>query len=283
MTRRWILILIGAALLVPLALAFTHPKWVVSSGALSPQHAELASNCFACHVPFRGAPSERCIACHAVAKIGLRSTKGVPIPKPAGKAAFHQALVEQDCVTCHSGHVSSQLAPSGIKTFAHTLLRPEMRDRCETCHTAPKNEIHRGIAVGCKQCHKPDGWKPAAFDHKLLTKSVLERCETCHKAPNDTRHGNIKGNCALCHTPERWEPATFNHAKHFVLDGDHDVACATCHAGDDYRRYTCYGCHEHNPEEIRRKHLEEGIRDFENCVRCHRSADEEPGEERERD
>lgn len=282
MTQRWVLILIGAILLVPLALSFAYPEWMVMPGSLPSYHAELTSNCFACHAPFRGASSDRCIACHAVQQIGLRSTKGVRLVSPAAKTAFHQALIEQDCVTCHTGHVSSQLAPSGSKTFAHALLRPETRDRCETCHAAPKNEIHRDITAGCKQCHKPDGWRPASFDHNLLSKPVLERCEACHKAPNDTQHGKIKGNCALCHTPQHWEPATFDHAKHFVLDGDHDAACATCHVGGNYRAFTCYGCHEHRPDEIRAKHLEEGIRDFENCVRCHRSA-QEPGEGRERD
>jgi cytochrome c2 len=28
------------------------------------------------------------------------------------------------------------------------------------------------------------------------------------------------------------------------------------------------------PAKIRREHIEEGIRDFDNCVECHRSADE---------
>lgn len=42
----------------------------------------------------------------------------------------------------------------------------------------------------------------------------------------------------------------------------------------DYSRYTCYGCHEHTPDNIRREHIEEGIRDFDNCVECHRNADE---------
>jgi hypothetical protein len=45
----------------------------------------------------------------------------------------------------------------------------------------------------------------------------------------------------------------------------------TCHVRNDYSRYTCYGCHEHTPDNIRRKHVEEGIRQFDNCVECHRS------------
>jgi len=41
-----------------------------------------------------------------------------------------------------------------------------------------------------------------------------------------------------------------------------------------YPHYTCYGCNEHSPANIRREHTEEGIRNFDNCVECHRSASE---------
>jgi hypothetical protein len=59
-----------------------------------------------------------------------------------------------------------------------------------------------------------------------------------------------------------------------VLDRDHNTRCVTCHVRNDYQQYTCYGCHEHTPANIRREHVEEGIRDFNDCVECHRSADE---------
>mgnify|MGYP003381731295 CR=1 FL=1 len=62
-----------------------------------------------------------------------------------------------------------------------------------------------------------------------------------------------------------------------VLDGDHNATCVTCHTTPDFKRYTCYGCHEHTPANIRSEHEEEGIRNFENCVECHRSADDEGG------
>jgi hypothetical protein len=62
----------------------------------------------------------------------------------------------------------------------------------------------------------------------------------------------------------------------------------TCHARNDYSRYTCYGCHEHTLTNIRRKHIEEGVSKFDNCVECHRSANKhdikggEGGGQRER-
>ena len=52
------------------------------------------------------------------------------------------------------------------------------------------------------------------------------------------------------------------------------MKCATCHIRNDYSAYTCYGCHEHSAEKIRREHVKEGIRDYRNCVECHRNADE---------
>jgi hypothetical protein len=76
--------------------------------------------------------------------------------------------------------------------------------------------------------------------------------------------------------PPAWTPATFAHEKHFLLDRDHNVPCATCHLGNVFSRYTCYGCHEHTVSNIERKHRKEGITDFKNCVTCHRSASEEP-------
>jgi hypothetical protein len=82
----------------------------------------------------------------------------------------------------------------------------------------------------------------------------------------------LTGGCAQCHQTQAWKPATFDHDKHFLLDENHNVSCVTCHAANDYSKYTCYGCHEHTPENVLREHREEGIRNLDNCVRCHRSA-----------
>jgi len=225
-TRRWILILIATNLVAIIALAFVYPHLMVSPGALVSGHAELTTDCFACHAPLRGAASERCVACHALADIGLRTTKGVPLTQSAKKAAFHQELIAHDCMACHSDHQGPELAKRSRKPFSHALLRAASRDRCERCHTAPKTGIHSDATVNCGQCHHQDGWKPATFDHVKL----------------------------------------------FVLDRDHNATCVTCHANKDYKKYTCYGCHEHQPDKVRKEHIKEGIQNFENCVQCHRGA-----------
>jgi hypothetical protein len=152
------------------------------------------------------------------------------------------------------------------------MLRAAIRERCATCHAAPGNDLHRALRVACDKCHRTDAWKPASFDHAGLTQAELNRCESCHQAPADTLHNQMRGNCAQCHQPPAWKPATFDHDQYFPLDGDHNVTCGTCHSGQNYRQYTCYGCHEHTPENVQARHREEvGSGSLDQCVRCHRN------------
>ena len=236
MKSPWLWIVIAVNLVVLVALAFVYPHLMMSPGLLVPDHAALATDCFACHTPLRGASAERCMTCHALPDIGLRTTKGVAIKvTPAAgtaplKVSFHQELTEQNCMACHSDHAGPKLVLRSSKKFSHALLRVQTRERCVTCHVAPSNALHRDLSVGCVQCHKTEAWKPATFDHD----------------------------------------------KFFVLDRDHNVSCATCHiVSTDFSKYTCYGCHEHTPANVRREHEDEVIQNLDNCVRCHRSADGE--------
>jgi hypothetical protein len=57
MKRRWFIALIAVNLLVMVALAFVYPHLMVSPGPLIGAHAELATDCFACHTPWRGIAS----------------------------------------------------------------------------------------------------------------------------------------------------------------------------------------------------------------------------------
>ncbi len=97
-------------------------------------------------------------------------------------------------------------------------------------------------------------------------------------APSDPLHRQITGNCLQCHKQSAWTPATFAHDQYFVLDRAHHATCVTCHVNNDYKRYTCYECHEHSESGIARKHEEEGLRSFSNCVQCYRSSSGEGGE-----
>jgi hypothetical protein len=267
---------IGANLVGLVTIAFIYPHLMVSPGALVEEHAYLATDCFACHAPWRGASSQRCVSCHGLPDIGLRTTKGAALPQSGVKTAFHQELIEQDCMACHSDHAGPKLTQRSRKPFSHALLRIEVQQRCVACHARPADRIHKDLTIGCAQCHSAQRWKPATFDHALLTKAQQAGCDGCHKAPADALHRQLRGNCAQCHTQDRWKPATFDHAKSFVLDRDHDTKCETCHINSDYSRYTCYGCHEHTPAKVREEHAEEGIQNFEDCAECHRDPRAEP-------
>lgn len=100
-----------AANLIALAiLAFVYPHLMVGPGKLIPGHSELETDCFACHAPFFGTTTERCIICHKPDDIGQLTTLGEPIQKPLTSTPFHQKLVKQDCLACHSDH-------AGVKRF----------------------------------------------------------------------------------------------------------------------------------------------------------------------
>ena len=188
----------------------------------------------------------------------------------------------------------------------HTPLRGATADRCIACHapadiglrttqgvaikaataTPLKMSFHQELAdQNCMACHSDHAGpkltqrsrKP--FSHAMLQVQTRDRCDACHAPPGNDMHRRLSNGCAQCHTTKGWKPATFEHDKLFLLDKDHNADCETCHVGGNYRQYTCYGCHEHTPANVRAEHTEEGIRNFENCVECHRSADGEAGGE----
>lgn len=225
---RTVKLVLAANLLVLAVLAFAYPQFMIAPGALTSSHRSLEADCFACHAPLRGVQAQNCMVCHEPAQIGRLTTAGLPVAKPRTSVPFHQELIAQDCLACHTDHTG--------------VMRLRRQDR---------------------------------FDHALLQPDARKQCQACHPPPKDTLHQQITGNCGQCHRQDKWLPATFDHDRYFLLDRDHDTQCVTCHERNDYSRYTCYGCHEHTPANIRSKHVEEGIRNFANCVECHRSADED--------
>jgi hypothetical protein len=275
---------IAVLLGVVFALCFVRPQTMLAPGPVVAAHTGIAQDCFACHAPLHGAAAARCIACHNPSRIGLFTTRGAPLPK--GAIAFHQQLREPDCMACHTDHAGPALARHSPVGFRHALLQPAVQSRCNACHAAPTGlrlgPLHKAFAATtCGDCHTTRGWKPAAFRHESLTPALRSQCATCHRAPAGALHrGFGTMNCVQCHSTTAWEPANFAHDRLFRLDGDHNVACATCHVGGNTARYTCYGCHEHQPARIIAEHREEGIRNIDNCVRCHRSSSE-GGEGRE--
>ncbi len=364
-----LLLIVGIAMAYILMRTVHTPESMITPGAPIQAHNEVANDCFACHTPFRGAPSDKCIDCHTVDEIGLVTTKGETIARDRKGIRFHQQLLESDCVACHSDHKGVQpFRP--IKRFSHKLLDVKLQKQCNSCHDKPDGKLHRRLSDDCGLCHTQNEWEKATFKHKSLEPAVLRQCESCHETPDDKRHrkfnkdcGSCHGyeawepasfkheklpeaklaqceschdkprdkrhrkfegkcdtchgyddweaaefrhsrlppaelkqcqschepkddslhrstrlTCGECHSQDEWEPATFEHSKYFRFDRRHRKDCDVCHENNDYSKFTCYGCHEHSPRRIRGEHLEEGIRDFDNCEECHRSANEHEAE-----
>ncbi|UCE86326.1 MAG: hypothetical protein JSU66_00845 [Deltaproteobacteria bacterium] len=140
--------------------------------------------------------------------------------------------------------------------------------------------LHTALAdPTCGACHAEHAATfnrrpPVRFAHTALTASARAACATCHVAPTDSLHAGVDERCGACHGTGRWTPADYDHDRYFRFDRAHPPDCGSCHPGGVLERYTCYGCHEHTPQNMAREHREEGIRDFEACVQCHRSGDE---------
>jgi hypothetical protein len=263
------------------ALVIWLPEATVSPGDMIAGHEPLASDCFRCHSAFRGTPSQKCVACHALATIGLELTSGAPITSARGRPPFHQALLDASCVACHSDHLGTG-RPGANAIFTHELLRQDVVASCGDCHgdRVPQDDIHRSAPETCGTCHGFAAWTPATFDHAVLSAGQRKACVACHlrNRPNDGLHRQAGDDCVACHGTQAWKPATFEHGKYFRFDRHHPGdPCQSCHP-DTLERYTCYGCHEHTPPGIAREHREEGITDFADCVRCHRSGDEHEAE-----
>ncbi|HSV85808.1 MAG TPA: cytochrome c3 family protein [Levilinea sp.] len=200
----------------------------------------------------------------------------------------HQVLPSgQDiaCVDCHA--VDSVQADPRKCTDCHTALDPSyMKDHLRT------------VGPDCLQCH--DGTdRMAGFDHaavfpldgqhRRLECSACHAnfhfgdmsglCIDCHAEP-DIHAGFFGTQCQRCHTTQAWTPALLlQHT--FSLDHGEggDLTCQTCHV-DTYSEYTCYSCHEHQPEDMAKKHLEEGIsaQELIECAACHPTGREKEGE-----
>lgn len=218
-----------------------------------------------------------CLACHD----GL-DTYGKAFDHNQQAFPLQGKHAEVACGDCHSG--ARQIAD----------LRSAPQD-CFTCHA--QDDPHKGqFGRDCGACHHAGDWADATFDHSLAAfplrgAHTRVSCEECHPDRRFTgtpstcaachvepayHQGLFSQECADCHSEAAWSPARFVGAHTFPLDHGESgaLSCQTCHP-DSLLAYTCYGCHEHEPTKIARKHQEEGIRDFQDCTRCHPSGRKE--------
>jgi hypothetical protein len=207
-----------------------------------------------------------------------------------GKLITAHAGLSENCFACHSP------------------LQGAVAERCTSCHAVAKIGLttvagqaltqsrkmppfHQGLAdadcMGCHTDHPLASLTPPhsnTFAHVMLTPAAGVACSGCHTAPTNVTHAGITAQCSSCHTQTTWAATAIDHTRFFALTGPHDVACTSCHTtANDFKKYTCFSCHEHQEASLIRKHLEEGIRTIDNCVACHRDAHAEGGEGREGD
>lgn len=273
------------------------PKYTVNTFMHDSLSVALKNNCMVCHADRKPADTlhrsvnDACAACHstdkwknAVFDHTLLAASGRACSACHRKDAPSDALHRQVTSGCSSCHRTTRWKPA---TFDHNRsLSAALKNNCIACHAKkkPGDSLHQIAGNACASCHRTDWWSNAVFDHTRIAASGRE-CTVCHKkdVPSDALHRQITSGCSSCHKTARWKPATFDHSRYFRLDRDHQASCATCHdKPGNYKAYTCMNCHEHSPSRIAREHLEEGIRNYNNCIKCHRSASEhaEGGERR---
>ncbi|MDH5717451.1 MAG: cytochrome c3 family protein [Spirochaetia bacterium] len=202
---------------------------------------------------------------------------------PGNLSKGHTKL-EENCLKCHDifQGISSEKCISchKPKNIGHFTV-----DGTKVTKTEDKKKIlfHASLSKEtCGVCHTDHaGLEPKIlireFSHDVLELSLQKNCTACHQIPADSLHEKNQ-QCLDCHDTRRWLPAKFNHTKYFRFDRHHPSRCKDCHLDKDYKKYTCYSCHEHSPRKIEREHIEEGIRDYEKCELCHRSGDEHEAE-----
>ncbi|MFM8272366.1 MAG: hypothetical protein ACKODX_08520 [Gemmata sp.] len=256
-----------------------------------------ATTCAGCHAEPKvhlGQFGTDCQKCHGTDTWRTAAALGGSGPGGAfdhSKTAFpltgHHS--QTDCKKCHVSN-----------TFKGTPTS------CVACHPEPKTHLGK-FGTDCQKCHTTSDWRlvgfntgggNAVFDHSKTAfpltgkhatgdcrkchadnkfKGTPTACVACHPEPKVHAQSKFGTDCQKCHTTATWANATLGDYKHTfpVAHGAKRSknACATCHKGSDgYVTYTCYGCHEHNPDKVARQHKK--INDplvLANCVKCHKN------------
>ena len=271
------------------------------------ESASMADRCTSCHTDiaeqmwdvatvhgalFHKDPGLGCRHCHPEhrgpdAPLTVMEDNAFPHEVVGFSLNGHQLTAAREpfqCDDCHHGDVS---------TFALAA--------CDSCHRQTDLSFMAAHTLSfgpaCLDCHDGVDRFDENFDHNVFSFQLtgkhvgltcvqchinarglgdftvtLQDCYSCHH--NDEPHeGRFGVDCSQCHTTDGWTPAEFNGQHFFPLSHSGGASCATCHPAS-FATYTCYGCHEHSEEEVREKHLDEGIGNFQNCMECHPSGEE---------
>lgn len=152
-------------------------------GDLIAGHANLRGQCAACHQPWHGPASERCVACHGDI-VDVNPHGGYDVTSDSGliagrKLRFLTRHSEITCLSCHTEHRGRVVDLKTTATF-----------NCAWCHKHPSvDEVDEHTVAIMKRnvTARTAFLKPFNhFEHKLLIKSHLPAtpdgftCESCH-------------------------------------------------------------------------------------------------------
>jgi hypothetical protein len=152
----------------------------------------------------------------------------------------HQQKYGSDCMTCHDG-------VDRLSNFDHATFFPldgkHASIQCDACHA---DKVFRGTPTECYLCHKEPDIHTGVFGLK----------------------------CNYCHTTDAWTPASLrehNFPLNHGLDSQNtELQCNACHTSN-YIDYTCYSCHDHQPDGIAQSHASLNLSDHDlaACAKCH--------------
>lgn len=210
---------------------------------------------------------QSCVSCHGTQGQG---TLAIPaLNDPALASADFEYLYQRIAHAPHGTsmaiwHVGEGGALSGYQAEALvTLIRREewglvdaLAQARDTTLVAVAPVVHTSLNLAAEPAEDPHA------------------CATCHEEPDV--HANRFGlDCARCHAQDAWIPALLT-GHTFALDhgGAGTVECQVCHTAN-YADHTCYGCHDHQPEQMATVHPNETRYNIRPCVSCHPTGSEE--------
>ncbi|HVQ07597.1 MAG TPA: cytochrome c3 family protein [Allosphingosinicella sp.] len=219
------------------------------SGALSQNHAGLASNCQACHVqPFQPVQDSACKACHVNITDHARFDRmRQAIPQLGGLRQLQQSIgnafgqTAGRCVECHTEHEGPQQmvpTPQQFCADCHTDLRGRLRDTRLTNAADFRSDRH-------------PQFRPAVL---VRWDANQPRFERVGLGPRTREQSNL----------------TFPHRLHLGPLGGAAQAARTNHIGD---RLECSSCHRPTQDGIRF----EPVNMERDCGSCHRLSFDEIG------
>lgn len=213
-------------LLTLLACAFGYWRFgerVFMNGSLSMRHKGLASDCSACHSPWRGVENANCAVCHKTVLNHKASAKGHAPPcaqchrEHAGEGADIAHVDDAVCAGCHKSMTHKKKDPTAKGEFSragllltHSALieAPEFQSaKCLKCHknlnfikgmpvlTSMKNMMGRHLenapGVKCGDCHHPVAMV-GLFETAGGTMDYA-KCKKCHET------NKVSDSCVNCH------------------------------------------------------------------------------------